>query len=81
MDETVFFVSRARAGDTLRDTKRVCAVCGGEIYTTEEWVYKSGVSNNMRWFCSWHCKRAYDREHPEPEYGKKRGRRRKSWGF
>lgn len=41
----------------------VCPQCGKEFYRTAEHVYKAAVKvgrqSQQRYFCSWHCLRAY----------------------
>ena len=43
--------------------EKTCIVCGRVFCITDEWVYVRGSHEQMRYFCSWHCLREYDRTH------------------
>ena len=40
-----------------------CKMCGARFYASKEYVYQiPGQSRATKWFCSYHCKRQYEKE-------------------
>ena len=52
----------------LEFKEKKCVICKKGIIAGQDWVYKTGSSHNLQYFCSWHCLRDY-----EKNWSKKKG--------
>jgi YHS domain-containing protein len=53
-------------GDVYGLVEKKCAVCGKTFIPAPMHVYKRkhGSGGHTKWFCSYHCMLAWDKEHP-----------------
>lgn len=54
-----------RSSNMIAGHEARCPVCRKKYWKGNEWAYKSGYTNRERFFCSWKCLRAWEKDHPE----------------
>lgn len=49
-------------GELLYSRKFKCAQCGAVRFKTGEWIYRRMGAPNTKYFCSYKCMRAFDKQ-------------------